>query len=156
MSDKPYATGGFVPGPGSPDAPPPIELTGCDFGAVTANVAERAKAASDGQPLRLLTASPFDFAGAVLSIGPDGPDIPVTDVELDATWNLPPGPVLAERLPEVNFTFRAEGIDKFIEVMSQIAASLMRFAEPCSSRPAPFPAARDYRRRTKHRNRRRR
>lgn len=27
---------------------------------------------------------------------------------------------------------------------------------PCSCHPAPFPAARDYRRRTKHRNRRRR
>jgi hypothetical protein len=214
MTDKPLATGGYVPGPDSPDAVLPF-LSGCDFGSAIAMgavamtgygqhavrgaaqhqerlLALRRMELSDdeartiladmvtrsqrsGEPIeqiwqreyapmfrkytegvRPAAPSPFDFADATLTIGDT--EIPVTDMQLDAKWDMPRvelPPIRAGRLPEINFTFRADGVDEFLELMAQLVAGVFPAPAPCASRPAPFPAARDYRRRTKHRNRRR-
>jgi hypothetical protein len=88
----------------------------------------------------------------------DGPVIPVINMELVMR------PLVSQ------FSMVAESFRLFNERMSvDLSVAFAQFARalgivprhgspgapPCACHPAPFPAARDYRRRTKHRNRRR-
>lgn len=92
-------------------------------------------------------------AGGVMRIG-DGPEIPVTDVDL--MWQ--PLAEQANAMAEVMVPFAAY----MHTLMTQITSAFkclpheLGLGYPlCACHPVPFPAARDYRRRTKHRNRRR-
>ena len=100
----------------------------------------------------------------------DGQEIPVTSID----WNGE-RPVIhadftayyTQAYAEIG-AFMAPVIEQMTQVVKNSMESVRRFAVaygippcrvgfgPCFCHPKPFPAGRDYRRRTKHRNRRRR
>jgi len=109
----------------------------------------------------------FFWAEGIL---PDGIEFKLTpmDLQADPLWVAPApwarveGQLLAGALRD------AGQLDSFVATMRNACESVLALSrtlrlepwphgwnEPCFCHPKPFPAARDYRRRTKHRNRRR-
>lgn len=62
--------------------------------------------------------------------------------------------LINEQLAQFSISALA-AIERFIQALGLASVHGAPGAPPCACHPAPFPAARDYRRRTKHRNRRR-
>lgn len=110
--------------------------------------------------------TPYEACEARLFIGDQ--EVPVHSVE----WTEPPvlrmdlGSFLAawdeaQNLMVPTFKHLAQTVTEAYETIQRFARAFgippcrLGFG-PCFCHPAPFPAARDYRRRTKHRNRRRR
>ena len=67
------------------------------------------------------------------------------------------GPTFAEAMEALRVAFQrfGEQVIEAFEVFKTLPHWLSYGYPPCACHPAPNPAARDYRRRTKHRNRRR-